>query len=69
MNARALAKTQNSIHLKSPKTFLVDNCVSIRQGLELSHSTLVAYQSINPILIRVYPRKWGWPDLPQQQSL
>ena len=22
---------------------------------------------INPILIRVYPRKWGWPDLPQQQ--
>ena len=24
---------------------------------------------INPILIRVYPRKRGWPDLPQQQSL
>ena len=24
---------------------------------------------IKPILIRVYPCKWGWPDLPQQQSL
>ena len=24
---------------------------------------------IKPILIRVYPRKRGWPDLPQQQSL
>ena len=25
-------------------------------------------QSINPILIRVYPHKWGWPDLPHSNS-
>ena len=25
-------------------------------------------QSINPILIRVYPRKRGWPDLPHSNS-
>ena len=25
-------------------------------------------QSINPILIRVYPRKWGRPDLPHSNS-
>ena len=23
---------------------------------------------INPILIRVYPRKWGWPDLSHSNS-
>ena len=24
---------------------------------------------IKPILIRIYPRKQEWPDIPQQQSL
>ena len=38
----------------------------------ISHTTLASRttcnQSINPILIRVYPRKRGWPDLPHSNS-
>ena len=35
----------------------------------LINKVQTAYVIIKPILIRVYPHKWGWPDLPQQQSL
>ena len=29
---------------------------------------MVSENRINPILIQVYPRKWGWPDLPHSTS-
>ena len=35
----------------------------------LINKVKTAYVIIKPILIQVYPHKWGWPDLPQQQSL
>ena len=34
-----------------------------RQNLNFPSSSI-----INPILIRVYPRKWGWPGLPHSNS-
>ena len=44
------------------------NCSSIFLFIDIS-LRLHMYAIINAILIRVNPRRRGWPDLPQQQSL
>ena len=37
-------------------------------GFSEEFDWFLRYQPINPILIQVYPHKWGWPDLPHSNN-
>ena len=57
-------------HAQRKECFLFDNYLFWTINIQLKKFFCNTDQSqlINPTLIRVYPRKPGWPDLPQSNS-